>query len=153
MSANKNRPFYKSAHHYPLMKIDKEELKEFLLKRSKRIAKPILQGVAEMIVAICEAHPNYVQYLANTLWDSIEPPEKVSEEKLSECVNHLIDNSSAGYELTRDLLTKKQKQTLYALAASDGDVQVCSAEFIDKYAVGSHATVQTALKSFLDKFT
>ena len=66
---NPNRPFYKSGKHFPLGKIDHEELSLFAKKKFSDQGIVIDDNDLNSILNNTECRPYYFQMLCNVLWD------------------------------------------------------------------------------------
>jgi len=151
MFNNTNRPFYKLAAPYPLKKIEKLELVEFLLEKFKKAERDIDKEIASSIVEICEHHPYYVQYLCYIIWENTKPGETIDNEKVTEGINVLLDWTSPTYEATWGLLTTVQKKVLETIARKAEEERMFSADVINRFGLGTASALQRSLKSLIDK--
>jgi AAA+ ATPase superfamily predicted ATPase len=151
MFNNPNRPFYKSSKPFPLNKIDKNELLDFIQTKFQNTKKILPKELAEKIIETCECHPYYIQYFCNIIWERIDAKETVKEENFLESLELLLSRESSTYETTWDLLTLKQKQVLLALAKAEPDEKIFSSSFLEKHSLGSASSVQRTLHSLIDK--
>ena len=148
---NPNKPFYKSGKSFPLGKIDKNELLDFIQMKFKTTKKILPKGLAEKIIETCEEHPYYIQYLCHIIWEKATGKRSVKEKIFSESLALLLSRESSTYETTWDLLTVKQKQVLLALAKTSPDEKFFSSIFLERYNLGSASSVQRTLHSLVDK--
>lgn len=151
MFNNPSRPFYKSAKPLPLTKIDEDELTEFIQNKFKSTKKNLPKILAKKIVAACECHPYYLQYLCHIIWERIMDKEDVKAKHFSESLNLLLLRESPTYEATWNLLTMKQKQVLLALAKAAPDEKLFSSTFLEEHNLGSASSLQRTLRSLIDK--
>jgi AAA+ ATPase superfamily predicted ATPase len=149
MFSNPNRPFYKSASHYPIGKIKKEELSAFIIKRFKDTSRKISDESVSSVLEICESHPYYVQFLCSILWDLTKGD--VDVEDVLEAVEVLMERESASYTNTWDLLTIPQKKLLVAIAKKTEDEKLFSADFLSRYELGYPSGVNVSLQSLMKK--
>ena len=148
---NPNKPFYKSGKSFPLGKIDKNELLDFIQMKFKTTKKILPKSLAEKIIETCEEHPYYIQYLCHIIWEKVIGKGNVKEKIFSESLALLLSRESSTYETIWDLLTVKQKQVLLALAKASPDEKFFSSIFLERYNLGSASSVQRTLHSFVDK--
>ena len=148
---NPSKPFYKSGKSFPLGKIGKDELLDFIQTKFKTTKKILPKGLAEKIIETCEYHPYYIQYLCHIIWEKAIGKESVKEEIFAESLALLLSRESSTYETTWDLLTVKQKQVLSALAKALPDEKIFSSIFLERYNLGSASSVQRTLRSLIDK--
>ena len=146
-----NRPFYKSAKSFPLGKISNVELSKFIMGKFKRSGKKISESLIDKIIAECESHPYYVQYLCHTLWENALDKVDISQKDLHESVATMLMRESSTFEAIWDALTQKQKQLLIALSASEGHDKIFSADFLREYGLGSASTVQRTVSTLIDR--
>ena len=147
-----NKPFYKSAKSFPLGKIARRELLDFINSKFEKTGKELSEGLAEEIIETCECHPYYVQYLCHILWertrDKIKP---VDGKDFSGSLELLLERESPTYEATWDLLTVKQRQVLTALARAVQGEKLFSMIFLRKHGLGSASSVQRIIHSLTKK--
>jgi len=151
MFNNPNRPFYRSAKPFPLHKIEDKKLAKFIINRFKMSRKTISPALTNQIIATCESHPYYVQYLCHILWEKAIDKKTITKRCLAECLHTLLLRESSTFEATWDLLTVKQKQVLTALALTGKDDKVFSANYLLKHKLGSASSVQRTVKSLIEK--
>ncbi len=151
MFNNSNRPFYKSAKPFPLSRIDGDELSEFIQNKFKNTKKLLPEALAKKIVAACECHPYYLQYLCHIIWEKAIDKEIVKKEDFSGSLDLLLSRESSTYEATWNLLTLKQKQVLLALAKVMPDEKLFSSTFLEKNNLGSASSLQRTLHSLIEK--
>jgi len=151
MFNNPNRPFYKSSKQYPLEKIDADELLKFVKDKFRKAKKKIKDETIKRIISICKCHPYYLQYICHILWEITIDKGEITENDVSESLYELLRRGAATYEATWDLLTKKQKEVLLALAVTSPHTKIFSSESMRKHNLGPLSSVHKALKSLMDK--
>ncbi len=151
MFNNPGRPFYRSAKPFPLEKISEKELKTFIIKKFNKSGKAIPDTLADKIIFECESHPYYVQYLCHILWEKAIDKKKITNKDFKDILNTLLLRESSTFEATWDLLSVKQKQVLIALAETDKQDKIFSADFLQKYKLGSASSVQRTVNSLIEK--
>jgi uncharacterized protein len=66
---NPNRPFYKNGKHFPLRKIEPEELGVFAKKKYLAGGIEVAENEINEILNISECHPYYFQMLFHVFWE------------------------------------------------------------------------------------
>jgi len=147
---NPNRPFYKSGKHFPLGKIDHEELGLFAKKKFSD--QDIVIGYNELksILNNTECHPYYFQMLCNVLWELCMDSRVITESDIGKALDILISRESSAYIAMWEELTIKQKNLMVALAKEDFP-EVFSKKFLETYGLGPSSSIQKALKKLLKK--
>jgi len=151
MFNNPNKPFYKSAKPFPLIKIDEEELAGFIQGKFKSTKKQLPVSMAKKLISICESHPYYVQYLCHIIWERAIDREIVKESDISASLELLLSRESVTYEATWNLLTIKQKQVLLALAKAAPGEKIFSSPFLAEHNLGSASSIQRTSHSLIEK--
>lgn len=146
-----NRPFYKSAAHYPIKKIPHRELSDFIKKRFNDTSRKIDDDVAKYAIDICESHPYHVQFLCHIVWNKTAKGKSIQKEDVDKAVQTLIERETASYTNTWDMLTITQKKMLVALAQKKEDDKILSADFLTRYELGYASSAKAALKSLMNK--
>ncbi len=147
---NPNRPFYKSGKHFPLGKIDHEELSLFAKKKFS--GQDIVIGYNELksILNSTECHPYYFQMLCNVLWEICRDSRVIIEADIDKALDILISRESSAYIAMWEELTIKQKNLMVALAKEESP-EVFSRKFLETYGLGPSSSIQKALKKLLKK--
>lgn len=147
---NPNRPFYKSGKHFPLGKIDHNELSLFAKK--KFLNQDIVIGYNELnsILNNTECHPYYFQMLCNVLWELCMDSRMITEADIDKAIDILISRESGTYIAMWEELTIKQKNLMVALSKEECP-EVFSKKFLETYGLGPSSSIQKALKKLLKK--
>lgn len=148
--SNPNRPFYKSGKHFPLGKIEKEVLVDFVSSKFREGKIEIAREMVSEIVDLCEAHPYYVQFLSHILWEEGEERAKIGREKLDTALQNLLKRESGSYVTLWDTLSQKQRQVMSALSQEE-KAKVFSSKFLQRYNLGAASSLQKTLKSLMEK--
>jgi AAA+ ATPase superfamily predicted ATPase len=150
MFNNPNRPFYKSGKHFPLGKIDQEELGLFAKKKFSD--QDIVIGYNELnsILNNTECHPYYFQMLCHVLWELCMDSRMITEADIGKALDILISRESSVYIAMWEELTIKQKNLMVALAKEECP-EVFSKKFLETYGLGPSSSIQKALKRLLKK--
>jgi len=147
---NPNRPFYKSGKHFPLGKIDHEELGLFAKKKFSEQDIVIDNSELKSILNNTECHPYYFQMLCNVLWELCMDSRVITESDIAKALDILISRESSTYIAMLEELTIKQKNLMVALAKEESP-EVFSKKFLETYGLGPSSSIQKALKKLLKK--
>lgn len=149
MFSDQNRPFYQSTQLMELGKIDPKPYSSFIKNKFSINNINIDNNSIELLLHITRRHTYYVQYLCNRLFEmgELQLTEEIIEAKLSTI---LLENESYyfGY---RNLLTEQQYSILKSIAKEDGVAHPSSQAFINKYKLGTTSTINSAIKSLINK--
>jgi len=147
---NPNRPFYKSGKHFPLGKIDHEELSLFAKRKFSDQGIVIDDNDLNNILNSTECHPYYFQMLCNVLWELCMDSMVITKSDIGKALDILISRESSAYIAMWEELTIKQKNLMVALAKEESP-EVFSKKFLEKYGLGPSSSIQKALKNLLKK--
>jgi AAA+ ATPase superfamily predicted ATPase len=145
---NPNRPFYKSGKHFPLGKIDSNELGNFAAKKFKTAGINITEHELKEIIEVTECHPYYFQMLCHVLWEITRDDKAVKLGHIEEAVGILISRESSAYMAIWDSLTAKQKNLLIALMQEHSPA-IYSRQFLEKHGLGAPSSLQKATKKLI----
>jgi AAA+ ATPase superfamily predicted ATPase len=147
---NPNRPFYKSGKHFPLGRIDHEELSLFAKKKFSDQDIVIDNNELKSILNNTECHPYYFQMLCNVLWELCMDSMVITDSDIGKALDILISRESSAYIAMWEELTIKQKNLMVALAKEESP-EVFSKKFLETYGLGPSSSIQKALKKLLKK--
>ena len=147
---NPHRPFYKSGKHYPLGKIDPEELSIFAKKKFLEQKITIGKNELNVLLDVTECHPYYFQMLCHVLWELCLENRIIAENDIDKALEILVSRESSVYIAIWDELTIKQKNLLAALAKEEYP-EIFSKKFLETYGIGPASSIQKALKKLLKK--
>jgi len=145
---NLNRPFYKSGKHFPLGKIDSNELGNFAANKFKTAGINITEDELKEIIEVTECHPYYFQMLCHVLWEITRDDKAVKLGHIEEAVGILISRESSAYMAIWDSLTVKQKNLLIALM-QEHNPAIYSRQFLEKHGLGAPSSLQKATKKLI----
>ena len=147
---NPNRPFYKSGKHFPLGKIDHEELSLFAKKKFSGQNIVIGNNELNRVLDSTECHPYYFQMLCNVLWELCMDSRVITKDDIRKALDILISRESSVYIAMWEELTIKQKNLMVALAKEESP-EVFSKKFLETYGLGPSSSIQKALKKLLKR--
>lgn len=144
---NYEMPFYKFGEIMFLEKIAKKDWIPFITARFEKTGKHISGELAALIVDKVEAHPYYVQQLAQQAWlhtqsDCTEEIVNIAHESIVNQLNLLFCNLI-------DSLTTKQINFLHAIA--DGVTNFSAKKTLEKYDLGSSANIKNLRNAMLQR--
>jgi hypothetical protein len=145
---NPNRPFYKGGKHFPLGKIDSNELGNFAKKKFKAAGINITEHELKEIIEVTECHPYYFQMLCHVLWEITRDDKAVKLSHIEEAVEILISRESSAYMAIWESLTAKQKNLLVALM-QEHNPAIYSGQFLEKHGLGAPSSLQKATKKLI----
>ncbi|MBW1803014.1 MAG: ATP-binding protein [Deltaproteobacteria bacterium] len=145
------RPLYESGKMFPLGKIYREDLADFVFSRFKSTNKHIPGNVASRLVDICESHPYYTQYVSHNLWEFTSSHATIADSDLDKAISLTINRASPRYESVWELLPIRQKQALIALGNLNTNEKLFSGNVIHHYNLTSASSFRKALKALFEK--
>lgn len=146
---NAKKPFYESTTFVPLGKLDIPVYKTFIQRLFNSGGKQIGSEEVQQIIDWTRDHTFYTQTLCNELYFSC-PQTITSTDILTAQARILAANKDRFLELQR-LLTPAQWRLLTAIAKEETVEHPTAASFIQKYRLGSGASVSKNLKSLVEK--
>ncbi len=149
MFSDKGRPFYQSSQMLELGVIDSESYIRFMKDKFASGNIEISTAGASKILELSRSHTYYVQYLCNRLFEN--GFEKISEDVIMDKLITILQENEAYYYGFRNLLTEQQFSLLKAIAKEGGVTQPSAQEFINKHKLGTTSTINSAIKSLLNK--
>jgi hypothetical protein len=151
MFLDQSRPLYRAGGHYALGAIAKEEWVPFISERFSGSDRSIDDGLIQKVCAMTEGHPFYTQHLCHALWELCEKGGAVTDETVDAAVDLLLDRETYAYSALWESLALNQRRFLKGLAGEPEGVKVFSAEFVQKYDLGSASNAQRAVNALLEK--
>ena len=143
------RPFYRSTEKMTLQPIPPAEY--FLFTRSwmEQGGKQLEENLFQQIYQRFEGHTWYMQYILNRLY---EQPQSIIDEKLIEaCISDIVHSEIDSYQQLYGMLTENQSTLLRAIAREKVVAAINSAAFIKKYGLKGTSSINTALKTLINK--
>ncbi len=149
MFSDRDRPFYQSTQLMELGKIECSEYIRFIQKKFALGSIEITEEAAKKILELTRNHTYYVQYLCNRLFETGR--SIITEEVIIEKLTTILQENESYYYGYRNLLTEQQYLLLKAIGKEDGIAQPSSKVFINKHKLGTTSTINSAIKSLLNK--
>lgn len=149
MFANPSKPFFRSTVFLQLEKINFETYQDFIIQKFAEYKKEISKEIVAEILEWTNVHTYFVQLLCNRVF--INSGEKVTTESWQNEALKLINEQQPIFLGYRDILTREQWKLLKAIAHNGEAYSLTSKDIIQKYSLGSSATVIRSIKSLLNK--
>lgn len=149
MFANPSKPFFRSTVFLQLEKIGFETYQEFIIKKFAEAKKEIPKKVVGEILDWTTVHTYFVQLLCSRVFINIG--KKVATENWQNEALKLLKEQQLVFLGYRDILTREQWKLLKAIAYEGEAYSLTSKKFIQKYSLGSSATVIRSIKSLQKK--
>ena len=149
MFTDASKPFYESTQCIYLEAIDREVYKTFISERFSENGKNITDDVIDSILDWTCCHTFYTQTLCYHLF--MRCKKAVSMKELHEVMNQILQQRVSTFLEQRNLLTTGQWRFLMAMAKEELVTQPTSAEFLQKYGLGSASAAKRTLESLVDK--
>lgn len=143
------RPFYRSTEKMTLQPIPPAEY--FLFTRSwmEQGGKQLEENLFQQIYQRFGGHTWYMQYILNRLY---EQPQSIIDEKLIEaCIADIVHSEIDSYQQLYGMLTENQSNLLRAIAREKVVAAINSAAFIKRYGLKGSSSINTALKTLINK--
>ena len=151
MFTNASRPFFQSVSIMHLETIDIEAYDSFAKEHFRMGKRNLNDGVTQAVYQISGGVTWYTQKLFNTLYAQTPEGSGCTVEDVEQALDYVIKTQAYSYEETLFRLPEKQKQVLIALAKSGPTKNITSASFVQKNALPSASTVQSAVRGLLEK--
>lgn len=149
MFANPSKPFFRSTVFLQLEKINFETYRGFIIQKFAEFKKEIGKEVVAEMLDWTTVHTYFVQLLCNRVF--INSGANVTTENWQNEALKLLKEQQPIFLGYRDILTREQWKLLKAIAHNGEAYSLTSKNFIQKYALGSSATVLRSTKSLQDK--
>lgn len=149
MFANPSKPFFRSTVFLQLEKINFESYQRFIIQKFAANKKEIRKEVVAEMLDWTTVHTYFVQLLCNRVF--INSGEKITAENWQSEALKLLKEQQPVFLGYRDILTREQWKLLKAIAHTGEASSLTSKYFIQKYSLGSSATVLRSIKSLQNK--
>jgi hypothetical protein len=114
MFTDKSRPFYKSAFHYSLKEIPRDEFAPFISQKFTKTGKKCSKGNAVSVYDLARGYPYYVQKLAYQAWDLTE--KECTDAIIQRAYKLLVQTEAVDFEGVWGGLALVQRALLKAIA-------------------------------------
>ncbi|MEM1096744.1 MAG: ATP-binding protein [Bacteroidota bacterium] len=149
MFADRNRPLYRSAGHYPLTSIALHHWTPFIEQRFGATEKAITPALIKALCTLTDGHPFYTQHLAHAVWERTPLGEAAQPRTLDEALAILLRREGYAFATRWETLTRNQQRFLRGLAASPAGTPPFSSYFVQTYGLRTPSNAQRAANSLL----
>lgn len=147
--SNAKRPFYESTTPVPLGKLDIPTYEAFIQRLFNKEGKQIGLEEVKQIIDWTRDHTFYTQTLCNELYFS--SLESVSAKDILAAEGKILSSNRDRFLELQRLLTVAQWKLLTAIAKEEYVEHPTAISFIQKYHLGSGASVSKNIKSLIEK--
>jgi hypothetical protein len=127
-------PFFKSATPIHLNQLPFEDFAPFLQGRFEQGGRHVPSELMMSVFALCQNIPGDIQQLCETLWNSSDAGETLTEDQLKQALNLIYAREQKAYELALASLKNTNLKVLRALAHLGGETPT-SKEFMEAVGV------------------
>lgn len=145
------RSFYSSASTLELGCIDIDKYAQFAANHFNNGGKKIDTDAFRYLYERFEGTTWFIQKTLNYIYSNIGLDETCNVAMVDEAIYQILNENSTMYAENVYQLTLRQKQLLVAISAEGKYKEITGSKFIKKYNLGSPSTIQTTIKSLLDK--
>lgn len=149
MFAAPNRPFYQSTQILNLDEIEVSSYYQFAKEKLEIHHQAMDADVFDGLYRLLAGHTWYVQMVLNRLYESGEP--LITKTLIEKVLNDIVDENEATFQTFMRLITPAQARLLKAIAKEGTVQQALSSSFISQYHLGATSTVNSALKTLVEK--
>lgn len=143
------RPFYRSTEKMTLQPIPENEYFLFARDWMDRGGKQLDKVQFQQIYQRFGGHTWYLQYILNRLYE--QPQPVIDEKRIDICLADIIQSEIDSYQQLYGMLTENQSILLRAIAREGEVAAINSAAFIKKYGLKGSSSINTALKTLMNK--
>lgn len=151
MFSSPAHPFYASTSTLNLECINPLKYDEFAKAHFEKAGKHLEVGVVEAICNRFEGVTWYVQKVLNYLFAGTASGETCGMDMIDVAVNEIVKDNGTIYADLLYQLTAKQKELLVAINKEGKVKAITGSKFIKKHHLTAASSVQTTIKSLMDK--
>ena len=149
MFTDARSPFYESTRCLYLEKIDRDVYAEFIVRMFGKGKKIITQEALDFILDWTRLHTFYTQSLCNHLF--MKNTKTIGMENVLQSAGQILKENEQTFIQWRDLLTPNQWNYLKAVAKEQSLEKPYTAQFLQKYNIGTSTNSQRLLEALIDK--
>lgn len=146
-----SRPFFASTTSLPLDRLPIDKYTEFAIRHFANDGKTVSEDMVRMVYDRFDGITWYLQKVFNQLYISMQTGEVCTAYMIEQTINDIVEDNSSNYADLLYQLTARQKQLMIAINMEGKASGMTSSRFIKKYHLPAASTIQTALKSLLEK--
>lgn len=151
MFSSPSRPFFASTHNFSLDKIPEEAYTDFVISHFKANGKDIRTEAIRKTYALFNGVTWYMQKVMSQLFVQTPVGGMCNEENVQDAVNTIISEAGNTYADILYQLTPRQKQLLMAINSEGKAEEIKGNAFISKYHLAGASSIQTTIKTLIDK--
>lgn len=141
-----NRPFYESATILTLEKIEKAKYNAFAVAHFKEFEKNISADDVDRVYDLFDGNTFAMQKTLHTAFSLTNSDGTCTLDTIRRAIDDIIEDNDFTYRTHLMNIGLSQKEVLYAIARSGVAMQITSANFVNKYRLGSSSSVQSAVR-------
>ena len=141
-------PFYQSARILEIGPIPREGMAEFLAAQFAKGSRALGESVLAALFTLAGDNPNDLQQMAYHLW-ARSAPGPIGLAELRAAVSTLMAEIGRAGERVIDDATPSQRKMLFALALTEGELEIFGSEFLELAGFKTHQSADQAIKPFL----
>jgi len=145
------KPFYNSAGHIYLDRIEKDIYTDFIKQQFAGAGIEITDDAALLSYDLFEGHTYYVHNILHHVFSDARPKSVISQTEITKTLDHILEEKGRAFASIMNQLNFQQKETLIAVAKEGKARGVTSVAFVRKHSLRSPGSVQYALSQLLDK--
>lgn len=146
-----SKPLYRSAAQFPLGPIEEADWIPFIQERFHRGSRKISPQHVRLIAELTQGHPFYTQHLCYNLWERCPQNQTITEDMIHEALNTVLEKENSTFTAQWESLTLNQQRFLKALAVEERGAKPFSADFLQRYHLGSASSAQRVIRALVDK--
>lgn len=143
MFSERQRPFFQSAHIYPLGPFPADFLTNFIIGRFSDAGGDCTNDAAQEIARLTKCHPYYSQKLAYIVFEQAK--DKATFEIVDGAFGRLLDAEETVFEAMIQKLPSQQRLLLYALSL-ESSAQLTSKSYVRRHDLGSVTGVKNSIR-------
>ena len=151
MFLSASRPFYQSVSMMHLESIAIEKYIDFVRNHFKKADRTITPETIRIVYEKFDGVTWYVQKTLNVLFAFTPVGATCDESMVEPAIASVVDSYRFNYQETLFRLPERQKELLVAIAKEGNAKSITSGEFVKRYSLTSHSSVQAAAKGLLEK--
>ncbi len=141
-------PFYQTARILEVGPIPQDDMARFLTAQFAKGSRELDISVTSALFSLAGDNPNDLQQLAYHLWARSAPGRIGLPELRAAIITLLAEIGRAGERVVGEA-TPSQRRLLFALALSEGEMEVFGSDFLTLAGFKTHQSVNQAIKTFL----
>lgn len=149
MFVSASRPFYQSTQMMPLGAIDKTAYYDFSCEKMKSHGQTMDSGVFDYLYTKLFAHTWYVHALLNRIYET--GIAEIDKKLVDTVLDDILMENEGTFQTFLRLVTPVQARVLYAIATEGTIKEIQGKAFLSKHGLGAASSVNTAVKSLVDK--